>query len=303
MPALNGTAISSLHRRGRRRACWAALLAALFLVACTGAQNAAAPTAPPAAAVGQPPPEATAPATALPASTATAVPASPSSLPGSNGLPWWNDRVFYEVFVRSFQDSDGDGIGDLNGLIERLDYLEELGVSGLWLMPITTSPSYHGYDVVDYYQVDPDYGTNEDFLRLVEEAHARNMPVIVDLVLNHTSNEHSWFTASNDPAAPERDWYVWSDEDPGYRGPANQKVWHAGDDGYYYGVFWHGMPDLNLENPEPTAEMHEVARYWLEEMGADGFRLDAIKHLIEDGRLQEKHAGHPRLAARFLHLL
>ncbi len=229
--------------------------------------------------------------TTIPLPTAT-----PSKLPaGTNGNPWWNDTVFYEVFVRSFYDSDGDGVGDLNGLIEKLDYLndgdpathDDLGVTGLWLMPITQSPSYHGYDVVDYYTVDDEYGSNEDFLRLMEEAHQRGIRVIVDLALNHTGRDHAWFQASLQPNSPYRDWYVWQDADPGWRGPSGQKVWIRHDSGYYYAVFWDGMPDLNYRNPDVTEQMYDVSRYWLAEMGADGFRLDAIKHMIEDGQIQE----------------
>ena len=161
-------------------------------------------------------------ATAVPTETAVPDPAntpSPTATPdpfavGTNGFPWWNDLVFYEIFVRSFYDSDGDGIGDLNGVIEKLDYLndgdptttDDLGVTGIWLMPITVSPSYHGYDVVDYFQIDPEYGSNEDFLRLMEEAHARGIRVIVDLVMNHTSDEHPWFIESQDRASETRDW-------------------------------------------------------------------------------------------------
>lgn len=265
----------------------------LLLVGCGTGEEAVVPTATPAATLA---------ATAVPP-TATAIPPTPTAVPtpvsllppGSNGLPWWNDTVFYEVFVRSFKDSDGDGIGDLNGLIEMLDYLndgdptttDDLGVTGIWLMPIMVSPSYHGYDVVDYYMVNPEYGTNEDFQRLVEEAHKRGIRVIVDLVLNHTGRDHPWFVESRDPNSERRDWYVWSDTDPGYAGPWGQPVWHRTPNGYYYGVFWDGMPDLNLENPDVTAEMLAAAGFWLEEMGADGFRLDAIKHLIEDGRVQE----------------
>jgi glycosidase len=214
---------------------------------------------------------------------------------GTNGSPWWNDTVFYEVFVRSFNDSDGDGIGDLNGLIEKLDYLndgdpnttDDLGVTGLWLMPIMVSPSYHGYDVVDYFQVNPDYGTNEDFLRLMEESHKRGIRVIVDLVMNHTSVEHPWFMESQDPASDKRDWYIWADENPNYRGPDGQVVWHSNPGGFYYGVFWSGMPDLNFTNPDATAAMYEAAQFWLKEMNVDGFRLDAIKHIIEEGQGQE----------------
>ncbi|MEM7111425.1 MAG: alpha-amylase family glycosyl hydrolase [Chloroflexota bacterium] len=211
-------------------------------------------------------------------------------------LPWWNDRVFYEVFVRSFYDSDGDGIGDLTGLIERLDYLndgdpnttDDLGVGGIWLMPINVSPSYHGYDVVDYFNVDPDYGTNEDLMRLLEEAHKRDIKVIIDLVLNHTSTRHPWFQDANSaPDAEFRDFYIFEESAPGFRSPWGSQVWHRGDDGFYYGIFWEGMPDLDYTNDEVTAEMQEVIRFWLEDIGVDGFRLDAIKHLIEDGEIQE----------------
>jgi glycosidase len=214
---------------------------------------------------------------------------------------WWNRAVFYEVFVRSFADSTtgplaNDGIGDLQGLIEKLDYLndgdpatdEDLGVTGLWLMPIMQSPSYHGYDVTDYYTVNEDYGTNEDFERLMAEAHERGIRIIVDLVLNHTSSEHPWFVeARDDPESEYRDWYLWSEEKPDYLGPWGQEIWHYSPTGHYYGLFWEGMPDLNLENPQVTAEMEKVARFWLEELGVDGFRLDAARHLIEDGDIQE----------------
>ena len=214
---------------------------------------------------------------------------------GTGDMPWWNDTVFYELFVRSFYDSDGDGVGDIQGVIQQLDYLNDgdpdttgdLGITGLWLMPIMESPSYHGYDVVDYYQVDQEYGTEEDFRQLIEEANARGIRVVVDLILNHTSSQHPWFVEAKDPESEFRDYYVWSEENPGYRGPSAQKVWHESDSGYYYAVFWDQMPDLNLENPAVTESIHEVARFWLEDMGVDGFRLDAIKHLVEDGRLQE----------------
>ncbi len=225
-----------------------------------------------------------------------AQPQPPEEPSAEEESPWWNDAVFYEIFVRSFYDSDGDGVGDLNGLIEKLDYLndgdptttDDLGVTGIWLMPIMESPSYHGYDVVDYYRVDQEYGTNEDFRRLIAEAHRRGIRVIIDLVLNHTSSKHPWFqSALNDPNSPYRDFYIWSDENPGYKGPWGQRVWHRTPTGYYYGIFWEGMPDLNYNNPAVTAEMEKVIRFWLEDMGVDGFRLDAVKHLIEEGRVQE----------------
>jgi alpha-amylase len=216
------------------------------------------------------------------------------------GKRWWDGAVFYEVFVRSFADSEegplaNDGIGDLRGLIDKLDYLndgdpetdDDLGVTGIWLMPIMQSPSYHGYDTTDYYTVEEDYGTNEDFLELIEQAHARGIRVIVDLVLNHSSHKHPKFVGSGDPRSEFHDWYRWERRDPGYKGPWGQGVWHEVDGRYYYGVFSRSMPDLNYENPAVTREMLKVTKYWLTEMRADGYRLDAIKHLIERGELQE----------------
>jgi glycosidase len=214
-------------------------------------------------------------------------------------VPWWNDEVFYEVFVRSFSDSDGDGIGDLEGLISKLGYLDDLGVTALWLMPIAQSPSYHGYDATDYYTVEADYGTNQDFQDLVAAAHERDIEVIVDLVLNHTSNEHPWFRESAEGAdAPIRDWYVWNDTDTGQTGAFGAPVWHPLGGAYYFGFFWEGMPDLNYRNPQVTEQMYDVARFWLEDMGADGFRLDAIRHLIEqDGNFYSTDATHDWLVA------
>jgi alpha-amylase len=208
--------------------------------------------------------------------------------------PWWNDRVFYEIFVRSFYDSDGDGIGDLQGVIEKLDYLNDgdpatttdLGVTGIWLMPVMESPSYHGYDVTDYRTVESDYGTNEDFKALMTAAHERGIAVIVDLVVNHTSVEHPWFTASAEGDPTYADWYLWDESCPTYLGPWNQKVWIPRDDSCYYAIFWEGMPDLNYHNPAVVTEMDDIARYWLDDMGADGFRLDALQHIVEEGQEQ-----------------
>lgn len=188
--------------------------------------------------------------------------------------------IYYEIFVRSFQDTTGDGIGDLQGVIERLDYLEELGISGIWLMPIHPSPSYHGYDVTDYYEIHPDYGTLDDFKQLLAEAHARGISVIIDLVVNHTSSKHPWFLASRRGDPAYRDYYLWADENPGWRQPWGGSAWHRYGKAYYYGLFWSEMPDLNYRNPDVMREMQDIAQYWLE-LGVDGFRVDAIQHIIE----------------------
>ena len=128
-------------------------------------------------------------------------------------MEWWRHAVFYEIFVRSFYDTDNDGIGDFNGVTAKLDYLQDLGVTAIWLMPIHPSPSYHGYDVINYYAVNLEYGSMEDFKRLLEEAHKRDIKIIIELVINHTSALHPFFIdANNDPNSPYRDWYVWSDE-------------------------------------------------------------------------------------------
>ncbi len=203
---------------------------------------------------------------------------------------WWNDEVFYEIFVRSFYDSDGDGIGDFQGIIEKLDYLNDgdpetdtdLGITGIWLMPMMESPSYHGYDVTDYYATEPDYGTMEDFEALLDAAHERGIKIIIDYVMNHTSSQHPWFQQSFDPDSAYRDWYIWRDNNPGIIGPWGQQIWHQRAGEFYYGIFWSGMPDLNYEHPPVQEEMFDIAEFWLNK-GVDGFRLDAIKYLDEDG--------------------
>jgi glycosidase len=205
--------------------------------------------------------------------------------------PWWDDAIFYEIFVRSFYDTNGDGIGDFNGVTAKLDYLQQLGINAIWLMPIHPSPSYHGYDVINYYNVNPDYGSMEDFKRMVNEAHKRGIRVIIDLVLNHTSDQNPLFIdANNNPGSPYRNWYIWSDTDPGYAGPLGT-AWHPGKSGFYYGIFSASMPDLNYENQAVTDGMYKVVNFWLNNVGIDGFRLDAVKYLIEEGQKQENTAS------------
>ena len=198
---------------------------------------------------------------------------------------WTRGAVCYEVFVRSFYDSNGDGIGDLKGLIETLDYIDKLGASCIWLMPVAASPSYHGYDVSDYYNVEPAYGTNDDFKRLMKEAHRRGSVVLVDLVLNHSSSEHPYFQAAlHDTTSPYRAWYRFS-RTPLGKGPWGGEAWHRSPvrDEYYYGVFWSGMPDLNYQTPAVRDEAKHIATFWLRDMDVDGFRLDAVPYVVEEG--------------------
>ncbi|NJD27462.1 MAG: hypothetical protein FIA92_04110 [Chloroflexi bacterium] len=204
----------------------------------------------------------------------------------------WRERTFYEIFVRSFADADGDGIGDIAGLTAKLDYLndgdagttDDLGVTGIWLMPVAEASSYHGYDVTDYEAVESDYGTTDGLRGFVDAAHQRGIAVIVDFVPNHTSSEHPWFRDAL-RGGDHREWYVWSDEDPGWPPVAGPNPWHAAPNGspFYYGAFSDRMPDLNLANPEVTAELERIAAFWLVEVGVDGFRIDAAKHLVEEG--------------------
>jgi glycosidase len=201
---------------------------------------------------------------------------------------WWTTTTFYEVFVRSFADGNGDGIGDLDGLTAHLDYLHDLGIGALWLMPVAESGSYHGYDVIDYRKVEQDYGDNAAFQRLVAAAHGRGIRVIVDFVINHTSDRNAWFTDAL-AGGSHHDWYLWSPTDPGWPGPVGPNPWHrvptrGGSGGFYYGVFSDHMPDLNLTNQAVTDEIDSIARFWLTDMDVDGFRIDAAPYLVEDGK-------------------
>ena len=215
---------------------------------------------------------------------------------------WTRGATCYEVFLRSFKDSNGDGIGDLNGLIRKLDYINDgnpasktdLGASCIWLMPVAESPSYHGYDVTNYYRVNPDYGTNADFRRLVAAAHRRGIKVIVDMVLNHTSNRDPHFQAAlHDTASPYRSWYRFAPKPLNAKGPWGEVVWHKSPvrDEYYYGVFSREMPDLNYDTPAVRQEANKIARYWLDSMGVDGFRLDAVQYLVEEGNCLKDCVG------------
>ena len=207
-----------------------------------------------------------------------------ASAPEPGAPRWASTAVGYEIFVRSFHDSDSDGTGDLAGIAAKLDYLndgkpggEDLEVDLIWLTPIHPSPSYHGYDVTDYRAVNPQLGTLEDFRSLAAEARRRGMRIILDLVVNHSSSRHPWFVAAaSSPADEKRD-------DPGWKQPwgSHSPVWHQSGDYYYYGLFWEGMPDLNLENQAVLDEVSGIIGFWLEQ-GASGFRLDAARHLTED---------------------
>ena len=194
---------------------------------------------------------------------------------------WYKDMVFYQIWPRSFCDGNGDGIGDLQGVLSRLDYLKYLGVDGIWFSPLYASPNADmGYDISDYYSINPEYGTMEDFKAVLEGAHARGMKVIMDLVVNHTSDEHPWFIASKDKNSPYRDYYFWRE---GTKRPNNWsslfegKAWEWDDtaQAWYLHIFAKKQPDLNMDNPKVRQEVKNIMRFWLD-MGVDGFREDVI---------------------------
>jgi maltose alpha-D-glucosyltransferase / alpha-amylase len=202
---------------------------------------------------------------------------------------WYKTAVFYELYVRGFQDGNGDGQGDFRGLTERLDYLQWLGVDCAWLLPINPSPLRDGgYDVSDYFSILPDYGTLGDFYDFLEAAHARGIRVIADMVMNHTSDQHPWFQESRRPGSAKRDWYVWSDTDQRYLdariifvdAETSNWTWDPEAQAFYWHRFFSHQPDLNYANPEVQEVMLEVIRFWLD-MGLDGFRLDAVPYLFE----------------------
>lgn len=209
---------------------------------------------------------------------------------------WWQRATIYQIYPRSFQDSNGDGIGDLAGVTRRLDYLTWLGIDAIWLSPFYPSPmADFGYDVADYCDVDPIFGTLADFDRLVSEAHARGLKVIVDFVPNHTSETHPWFVESRGSRDnPKRDWFIWRDPAPDGGPPTNWlsefggAAWtkDAATGQYYYHAYLPQQPDLNWRNPAVRAAMQDALRFWLER-GIDGFRLDTIHHLFEDEGLRD----------------
>jgi maltose alpha-D-glucosyltransferase/alpha-amylase len=203
---------------------------------------------------------------------------------------WFQDAVFYELNVRAFYDHNADGHGDLRGLIEKLDYLKDLGVDAIWLLPIYPSPLMDdGYDIADYYSIHPDFGNLQDFKTLIDAAHQLGMRVITDLVLNHTSDQHQWFQSARlGQENPYHDYYVWSDDDQKYSQARiifldteqSNWTWDESAQRYYWHRFYSSQPDLNFDNPDVQDEMLKVAKFWLE-LGVDGFRADAVPYLFE----------------------
>ncbi|MGP9799617.1 alpha-amylase family glycosyl hydrolase [Rheinheimera sp. NSM] len=235
------------------------------------------------------------PQTSPPQTSASAPGVSPAAtqVTGEAASPWWQDAVFYQIWPRSFYDSNGDGHGDFNGMTAKLPYLAELGVNALWLTPMFEAPSYHGYDFTEFYQVESDYGTMAEFAAFIDAADAKGMKVILDLVINHISSEHDWFKRSAAGEAPYKDYFIWRDDMPktgsgwGHAWSDNDKpdaVWHYNKtrNAYYYAAFGASQPDLNLRHPDVVAEMNKMAKFWLDK-GVAGFRLDAVRFAMEGG--------------------
>ena len=221
--------------------------------------------------------------------------AEEATAPASND-PWWKHAVIYEVYPRSFQDSNGDGVGDMNGITSRLDYLKDLGIDAIWITPMYPSPQIDfGYDIANYEAFDPQYGTMADFDRLASEAKKRNIRVIMDYVANHTSDQNAWFQESRSSRTnPKRDWYIWRDGKGPGKPPNNWQSWFGHSawtfdektGQWYYHYFYVQQPDLNWRNPEVRKAMYDVLRFWLDH-GAAGFRIDAISRLFEDPNLHD----------------
>jgi alpha-glucosidase len=205
-------------------------------------------------------------------------------------LSWWKHAVIYQVYPRSFQDSNGDGIGDLNGIRSRLDYLVDLGIDAIWVSPIYPSPmADFGYDVADYCGIDPIFGTMEDFDSLLEDVHRRNLRLILDFVPNHTSDQHPWFAESQSSREnPKRDWYIWRDQPNNWQSHFGGSAWEfdAQTGQYYLHEFLKEQPDLNWRNPAVKAAMFDALRFWLRK-GVDGFRVDVMWLMIKDDELRD----------------
>jgi len=202
---------------------------------------------------------------------------------------WYKDAIIYQLHVRAFQDGNGDGVGDFQGLMQKLDYLQQLRVNTLWLLPFFPSPLRDdGYDISDYTSVHPSYGSLDDFRAFLAAAHERGIRVVIELVLNHTSDQHPWFQEARNPESPRRDWYVWSDSDERYKGvriifldtEKSNWAWDPASKSYYWHRFFSHQPDLNYDNPAVREAMWNVMKFWLE-IGVDGFRLDAVPYLVE----------------------
>lgn len=211
-------------------------------------------------------------------------------------IPWWKTSVIYQIYPRSFKDSNGDGVGDLRGITERLEYFKWLGIQAIWISPFYPSPmADFGYDISDYRDIDPQFGTMEDFDQLLSEAHRQGLKVILDFVPNHTSDQHLWFIESRSAkTSPKRDWYIWHDGQPDGSEPNNWKSvfgggaweWDQATGQYYYHAFLKEQPDLNWRNEAVQEAMYEVMRFWLQK-GVDGFRVDVMWHLIKDEQLRD----------------
>ncbi len=222
-------------------------------------------------------------------------PTTPSH-PQKQADPWWKHAVIYEIYPRSFQDSDGDGIGDIKGITSRLDYIHDLGIDAIWITPMYPSPGVdYGYDISNYTAIDPEYGTMADLEHLIAEAKKRNIRVIMDYVINHTSDQNAWFVESRSSRTnPKRDWYIWRDGKAPGQPPNNWQSWFGHSawtfdpktDQYYYHYFYKEQPDLNWRNPEVKKAMEGVLEFWMKK-GVAGFRIDAVSRLFEDPDLHD----------------
>lgn len=212
-------------------------------------------------------------------------------------LPWYHSTSIYQIYPRSYQDSNGDGIGDIQGIISRLDYIQQLGFKTIWCSPFYASPQKDfGYDIADYTMISPEYGTLADAEQLISETHQRGMKIVFDMVMNHTSDQHQWFKESaSSKTNPKADWYLWTDKPNNWKSVTGGKAWHyvASRNQYYYAAFLPFQPDLNYRNPEVKKAMFAIVRFWLKR-GVDGFRLDMFDALYEDEQLRNNTPSNKR---------